>query len=354
MTDARAYPKPDGGTDEAAAFWDARLRNPDCAAAERAAFEAWRAGDPANAAAFEKLQQALDALRAAAARPELRAMRDAALRTRRTPRAAWVTGLAAALLLAISAAWSALPQETKWNVIAALGFSEPQSTGGQPALAAKTFATAIGGRSTITLDDGSRVTLNTQSRIETHFSKTRRDVTLVAGQALFEVAHDATRPFVVTAGDRQVTAIGTAFDVRLEPTGVRVVLVEGRVAVDERADGPIAALLGTERRELVAGQEYVSKARAANIVRAADVNEAILWRDGRVAFNDVPLTQAIAEMNRYATGALVVADPSMARLRVNGVFRTGETRAFVNALEEYFPIRAEQQPGGDTLLVWRR
>jgi transmembrane sensor len=354
MTDARAYPKPDGGADEAAAFWDARLRNPDCTPAERAAFEAWRAGDPANAAAFEKLQQALDALRAAASRPELRAMRDAALRTRRTPRTAWVTGLAAALLIAISAGWSALPQETKWSVIAALGFGEPQSTGGWPALAAKTFATAIGGRSTITLDDGSRVTLNTQSRIETHFSKARRDVTLVAGQALFEVAHDATRPFVVTAGDRQVTAIGTAFDVRLEPTGVRVVLVEGRVAVDERADGPIASLLGTERRELVAGQEYVSKAKSANIVRAADVNEAILWRDGRVAFNDVPLTQAIAEMNRYATGALVVADPSMARLRVNGVFRTGETRAFVNALEEYFPIRAEQQPGGDTLLVWRR
>jgi transmembrane sensor len=354
MTDALGFPKPDGGGDEAAAFWDARLRNPDCTATERAAFEAWRAGDPANAAAFEKLQQALDALRAAAARPELRAMRDAALRTRRTPRAAWVTGLAAGLVLAVGAVWTALPFETKENVIATLGFSDPGSTGFQPALAAKAFATAVGGRSTITLDDGSRVTLNTQSRVETHFSKTRRDVTLVAGQALFEVAHDATRPFVVTAGDRQVTAIGTAFDVRLEPTGVRVVLVEGRVAVDERADGPIASLLGTERRELVAGQEYVSKAKSANIVRAADVNEAILWRDGRVAFNDVPLTQAIAEMNRYATGALVVADPSMARLRVNGVFRTGETRAFVNALEEYFPIRAEQQPGGDTLLVWRR
>lgn len=351
MTEARAYPRADGDAQEAAAYWDARLRNPDCTAQERATFETWRAADPMNAIAFEKLQDAIEALRAASSRPALRALRDAALRKRRG-RLAWSGGLAAALILATGIGWASLTQQAQGDLIAALGLADapPQTADVAP----KTFATAIGGRSTITLDDGSRVTLNTQSRLEAHFSKDRREVTLVAGQALFEVAHDAKRPFVVTARDRQVTAIGTEFDVRLEREGVRVVLVEGRVKVEERVSNGLIALLGTDKRELVAGQEYVSKAKSANIVRAADVNQAILWRDGRVAFNDVPLTEAIAEMNRYAAGALVVADPTMSRLRVNGVFRTGETRAFVRAVEEYFPIRAEQQSGGDTLLVWRR
>lgn len=351
MTEARPYPLPDAGPEEAAAYWDARLRNPDCTADERAAFETWRAADAANAVAFERLQDALEALRAASARPELRAMRDAALRKGRN-RAAQGLGFAAALLVTLGIGFALTPQDTRQDIVAALGL--PGTAGFQPALPQRTFATAIGGRSTITLDDGSRVTLNTQTRLETHFTKDRRDVTLVAGQALFEVAHDARRPFVVTAGDRKVTAIGTAFDVRLDPAGVRVVLVEGRVAVEERAAGAIAALVGAGRRELVAGQEYVSTAKTADIVRPADVNQAVLWREGRVSFNDVPLTEAIAEMNRYATGALVVADPTMARLRVNGVFRTGETATFVRALEEYFPVEAQKQPDGDTLLIWRR
>jgi transmembrane sensor len=350
MSEALSTAAIDGNAQEGAAFWDARLRNPDCTAEERTAFEVWRAADPANAMAFEHLQDAVEALRMAASRPDLRAMRDEALRAGRG-RVRWGAGLAAALIIGLGVFWTAMPPDLREDVVAGLNLSNQTPS---PEIAPKAFATPIGGRSTITLDDGSRVTLNTQTRLETHFSAGRRSVTLVSGQALFDVAHDAKRPFVVTAGDRQVTAIGTEFDVRLEPNGVRVVLIEGKVAVEERAADPVSALSNRDRRELVAGQEYVSRAKATNIVRAADVNQAILWRDGRVAFNDVPLTEAIAEMNRYSAGAVVVADPSMARLHVNGVFRTGETRAFVHALEEYFPVEAREQPGGDTLLVWRR
>jgi transmembrane sensor len=351
MTETRSYPHADGDAREAAAYWDARLRNPDCAAEERAAFEAWRAADDTHAAAFETLQDTLEALRAAAARPELRAMRDAALR-----RDKWqgvrVAAVAAALVLCAGLGWVAASEGTLNGIAVALGLSERSEV--PSADVAKVYATAIGGRSTVTLEDGSRVTLNTQSRLETHFSKGRRDVTLVAGQALFDVAHDTSRPFVVTAGDRKVTAVGTEFDVRLDGQAVRVVLVEGRVKVEARAASGLLSLFSSEQHDLVAGQEYVSNAKPANIVRPADVNQAILWRDGRVAFNDVPLTEAIAEMNRYAPDTVVVADPTMVRLHVNGVFRTGETNAFVHALEEYFPVKAEQQPGGDTLLVWRR
>jgi len=351
MSEATGYPRVDGDPHEGAAWWDARLRNPDCTAEERVAFEAWRGAEPEHAEAFEHLQDALEALRAAAARPELRAMRDAAVRQGKG-RAMRAAAIAAALVIAGGVGWTTLSQERLSALTVALGLGEPAETA--TVEAPRTYATEVGGRSTVSLEDGSRVTLNTQSRIETHFSHGRRDVTLVAGQALFEVAHDASRPFVVTAGDRKVTAVGTEFDVRLDGQAVRVVLVEGKVKVEERAPSGLLGFFGGDRHDLVAGQEFVSTAKAANMVRAADVNQAILWRDGRVAFNDVPLTEAIAEMNRYSPGAVVVADPTMARLHVNGVFRTGETTAFVHAVEEYFPIKAEQQPGGDTLLVWRR
>lgn len=345
MSETNAHPRPEGEPDEGASYWDARLRNPECSREERIAFETWRASDPANAAAFERLQTMLETLRAASSRPALRAIRDAALQ-QRARRFSLAGAIAAAITLTITSVFGFQALQTHSESVAQQ----------RAALAApsRAFVTAIGEQRTVTLEDGTSVILNTQSRLETHFTAGRRDVTLVAGQALFQVAHDAERPFIVTAGDRQVTAIGTQFDVRLDQRRVRVVLVEGRVAVERRPEEGLSLFRSTERRELTPGQEFDSDAELRPTVQPADVNQATLWRDRRASFVDVPLPEAIAEMNRYSSGALIVTDPSMAELRVNGVFRTDQPQAFVNALEEYFPIEAREQPGGDTLLVWRR
>jgi transmembrane sensor len=343
-------PSRDGGPAEAAAYWDARLRSPDCTRVDLDAYEAWREAKAENARAFENLQDIIGSLRAAGSRPIMRALREAALRKRR--RRFLVAGLsvaAAITLVVVGIVLEHVPEHAgdATRIASAAGPSAPLGS----------YESAVGDRKAFTLDDGSVITLNTRSRVETHFSPGRRDVTLVAGQASFRVAHDASRPFVVVAGDRQVTAIGTEFDVRVDGNDVRVVVVQGRVAVERRPQGRIIDAVLSGRRELTPGQSYSTRDegmfKLAAAVRPVDVNQAILWEEGRVAFNDVPLPEAVAEMNRYSKGALVVADPSMRKLKVSGVFRTDQSQTFVNAVKDYFPIEAHKQPDGDTLLVWR-
>jgi len=342
-------PSREGGPDEAAAYWDARLRSPECTREDREAYERWRAANVENARQFENLQDIIGALRASHSRPMMRAMREAALKKKRRQRFL-LAGFTAAAAIALVAVGLGLQQQ---------GIQRPAqmvSAETTPVVPVTVYETAVGERKSFTLDDGSVITLNTRSRVETRFSRDSRDLTLVAGQANFRVAHDASRPFVVVAGDRQVTALGTVFDIRLEGDDVRVVVVQGHVAVQRRPQGRLIDAVLSERRELAPGQSYSTKAEhlfQPVSVRTVDVNETVLWEEGRVAFNDVPLTEAVAEMNRYSAGALVVADPSMRKLRISGVFRTDQSQAFVNAVKEYFPIEAREQPGGDTLLVWR-
>lgn len=311
---------------EEAARWDARLRSPECTDAERARFAAWREVDPARARAYDALQGAITDLAGAADdHPTLQGYRDAAfakMRARSTARPRWAAaGVAMAASLAVAALVYAGVEGGVFDT----------SSDGQ-------YVTALGERSTFTLDDGSVVTLNTSSRLVVDYTAETRAVALEEGQALFEVAKNPDRPFVVTAGAKAITALGTAFDVRLDAQAVTVTMVEGRVAVD---DGD---------QELVAGEQLV--AAAETVVRAADAERVTSWREGRVVFEDTALADAVAEMNRYAETKLVVDDPRVGSLRVNGLFRTGETDAFLRALVNYFPVRAQWTDDDRVILAW--
>lgn len=334
----------EAGPRERAAFWDARLRSPLCTEADRAAFAAWRAGDAEGAAAFERLQAGIGALHLAfESDAELRAMRDRALEARPAPRR-WrmAAGIAAAVLaLGAGALWLPAP-------------GGPGEGGLQVASGAGSFfQTGVGERSAVTLSDGSTVTLNTRSRVEVAYREGRREVTLIAGQALFEVAKDPSRPFVVTAGPRKVTALGTAFDVRLDGEKVRVTLVEGKVAVEPTRPTVLQKLVAPERRlspgqQLVAGLEDIGAE-----IHAADPSAATSWREGKVVFKDTPLTEAVAEMNRYSNTPILVGDASLARYTVNGMFLTSQPQSFVGAVTAYFPIEARPHAGGGTVLAPR-
>ena len=336
-----------------AAHWDARLRSPDCTEAEHAAFAEWRDADPANRAAFERLQSILDQLREARHRPELRSIRDFAL-GQAQPRRSWVLGRAAAIVAltcGIGLAGYGIERLTSGITF----FSNGETAGPQ------TFATAVGERSTVPLDDGSTVSLNTQSRITVEFDEFHRRVTLLAGQALFEVAKDPRRPFVVYAGNQRITATGTAFDVRLDADQVRVTLVEGRVAVDATTQNlkpsarSASSARASARTELEPGEQLVVSAGAVEPeVRHANVEHVTSWREGRVVFEDAPLSEAVAEINRYSTTQVLLTDAAMGNLRVNGLFRTGQVSSFVNALQEYFPIEARPAAEEKILLEWRR
>lgn len=185
---------------------------------------------------------------------------------------------------------------------------------------------------------GSTVRLDTGSRVRARFTAGRRDIQLEQGQALFTVAHDATRPFVVRAGEAQVTAIGTVFEVRRLATGADVTLVSGVVEVAAPASG-------TPPRRLAAGQ--ASTVRASEIsVSPADLSAATSWTDGRIVFRDTPLRVAVDEINRYLTDKVELGSGAPGTAPVNGVFRTGDRAAFVSAASAQFGLIATPAPDG--------
>jgi transmembrane sensor len=319
--------------EEVAAGWYARVRLGQPSAEDEREFESWLTGDPAHRVAFEEYESLWGSLARYAPDPKVAAARRDLLARQallaRTPR--WRISLISAAAAALAAAvvgWAALHD--------------------RPSAAAKTFVTAVGERSTVPLEDGSIVTLNTDSEIEPAYSAAERAVKLSKGQALFEVAKSSARPFVVYAGDRRIVALGTSFDVRVGEEGVRVTLIEGRVSVDSVGRlGPPA-----RRTELVPGQEYRASG-ASTEIRKADVAAATSWKEGRLMFSDESLVDAVAEVNRYSATKVVLADPALNEMRVSGVFRVGQTAGFVSALEARFPVRIAERDGERIVLVLR-
>lgn len=331
--------------DEAAAFWDSRLRSPLCAEDDRAAFAAWRERDPANAAAFDRLQAGIGALHDAFnASAELRAMHDRAMEVRPAPR--WgrlAASVAVAAAVGVGGWWATTARAP------AAADSGLQVASGQGSI----HQTGVGELSTVTLSDGSKVTLNTRSRLEVSYTADRRTVKLISGQALFEVAKNKDRPFVVLAGPRQVTALGTAFDVRVDGAKVQVTMVEGRVRVEPTSPTLLEKVAGSER-ELVAGQQLTTSIEALRpTIRHADAATTTSWRQGRVVFADTPLPQAVAEMNRYSESPILIGDADLSAIKVNGMFLTGQPMSFVGAVTAYFPVEARSRTDGATVLVPR-
>jgi len=206
------------------------------------------------------------------------------------------------------------------------------------------FVTAKGERRTVRLGDGTAVTLNTDSAIRVAYAPGRRLVRLLRGQVLFEVAKDHSRPFVVQAAGRQVTALGTIFEVRLDPNRLKVVLVEGKVVVDGIQDRS-----GTGRPVIVPavlapGEELVSMLGEKPQLAKVDVDQQLRWREGFVEFDDVPLSTAVGEMNRYSSRQLVLQDAATGDLRLSGVFRTGSPERFAAIVSELLPIRSRPLP----------
>jgi transmembrane sensor len=335
--------------EEAAAAWDARLRSERTTAAEREAYRVWRLADPAHEAAYERLAGALGALRELSDRPELRALRDesrAGVRRVAQRRWLWAGGVAASVAALIVGAAAVVD---RGSPLYQKGVEIAQSAQG-----AKTYRTALNERSTVTLADGSTVTLDSETRLLASFAPTHRDITLLEGRALFRVAKDPTRPFVVRAGDRTVTALGTVFDVRLDDGKVKVTLVEGKVSV-RRLRGGFSAPAAGDLQVMAPHQQLQEMADARPpLIRTVDVDKALSWTEGRVFFEDEPLAAAVQEMNRYAKAQIVIADPALGDLRINGMFRAGNQTGFVGALQTTLPVEVHADDQGRLLVEARR
>jgi transmembrane sensor len=304
-----------GDAASAAAAWLARLQG---GGADRAAFDAWLNASAENRAAWLEARRLWRDLDVVEGESDLETMRREALAAAPAPagidrrRLATAAGVAVAGLF--GAAW--------W-------WREDHASPGP----VRIFDTGVGQQASFRLDDGSTVTLSTDSAVQVGDWSHTRALTLVRGQAFFQVAKDAGRPFIVTAGDKRVTAVGTAFDVRLDPGRLAVTLVEGRVRI-----GGLPGDRGARSVEMAAGSQFVADG-ADWRVSDVDTAKASSWLKGQLVFDGEPLSGVVAEMNRFSNRKLRIADPALSRTRVSGVFRTGQVDAFASALQAYGLVR---------------
>lgn len=198
------------------------------------------------------------------------------------------------------------------------------------------FHTGYGEIRDIHLSDGSVVHLNSNSALVVHIDDNQRQLTLLQGEAGFEVRPDPSRPFQVHAEHGTVTALGTAFNIRLRNRLAEVSVTQHSVAVDvEQEVGQAVHAVVNEGQQLVYDQQT-----GLGSIKAIDSQTVTAWQRGKLVFQDQPLGEVMAELNRYHRGYLLISDDSIAERRVNGVFRTDQPLAVLGALESSLQLHS--------------
>lgn len=313
--------------EDVAADWFARERSGEMTSVERRDLDAWLAADVEHRLVYDGMQRAFLTMERFRASPELIARRERVRARYRTPRRTIRRALAACLAVAV------LSGGVAWQTIGP-GF-------GSRAFNDHAYVTAVGERTNVTLPDGSVVTLNTDTVLRTEADDDTRVLYLDKGQAFFRVAKDPQRPFVVHAAGRTVTAVGTAFDVRVDKGEFKVVLVEGKVRVAAPAPTPAergltpmhAALPAEQVTEMVAGSELVAVDPRSWSVTETNVTLATSWVTGRLKFDNRPLGEVAEELGRYSPRKIIIDDPAIARETVSGTFEAGDIDSFVRTVQ---------------------
>ncbi|MDA8520460.1 FecR family protein [Acidovorax sp. NCPPB 4044] len=336
--------------EHAAAQWLARRESEAWDASGQAQLDAWLAQSTAHRVAFLRLEAAwreADRLRAIAAglpkggppargrftgRTLAAAAHGESARARALPHAVqhqrrWKLSLAVALAGGIFIAGALF-----------LDHAPPEQR-----QQAHAYQSMPGALRSLSLADGSRSTLGSDTRISVELDRHERHIALQRGEAFFEVAKDASRPFVVQVGARRVVAVGTQFSVRRDGDELRVVVTEGTVRLDADPKGgkPQPPVLVAAGGIAVAGPHGVL-VRSSTIAQA---EQQVDWRSGYLSFTDAPLRDAVAEFNRFNTRPLVLADAQLGELRIGGRFSWRNAEGFARLLEHSYPIRAESRAG---------
>jgi transmembrane sensor len=302
-----------------AASWLIRREEADWSEAEQAALDAWLEESMAHKAAYWRLEhhwRKADKLRALGA-GAVHAFEAAP----RVPRRQWWSAIAASLL-AIAGIGAA---------IHAVRHEEPQ------AIADARFTTPVGGHRIVPLSDGSRIEMNTATLVRTAMTETRRDVWLDNGEAYFDVAHRDGQPFVVHAGSRTVTVLGTKFSVRRDGAKVTVSVLEGRVRVDDANAQTVPAAI------ITAGDIAIARGPSTLLAARSEerVESALAWRNGMLNFDQATLAEAAAEFNRYSRKRIEIADREAADIRIGGTFRASGMDDFVALLRDAYGLKVE-------------
>lgn len=312
--------------EEAAADWCMRLFDSSLGEAEKAELRCWIAAEQGNMLLLERMVAVLHHTNAIADMPGFLALRSEALAMMEKPseNLPMFGGLSRRRMLAA----------VMGVVMIAVGYwdwSKPD-----------VYATAIGERRSIYLEDGSNVSLDADSQISVAFVGDRRMVVLDRGRAKFDVAKDPLRPFSVTAGTQAIVAIGTSFSVELLQDQLRVLLYEGRVDVlSQRAlvKATTSSLPYKASASLDPGQELVAALTSgAGKVVETDIDRSISWESGRLDFTDMPLAKAVERFNRYSKVPIIISDSAAKQTLVSGVFDTGDVDSFILGVTSLYDL----------------
>ena len=333
-----------------AAVWVARLHGPDRSDEVERGLRRWLADDPDHAAAFELLTDTW----------------EKSARLRRRPMERVTSWDRVGFRMSFSRAMLAAAVTFAFAVVATLFYMHHEG-----------IVTGVGELRTVTLEDGTRVQLNTDTRIVVHYDKTARRVRLERGEALFEVASHRGWPFVVAADGREITALGTQFVVRRDEQDLAVILVDGKVAVtstEARSNERMQSDASIDTGAIAVDEESVpeSRQRPAHALSSRTLTlspgervtfthaappkidrptlaRVTAWQRGQVAFDNTSLADAAAEMNRYSPQRIVIEDQSVAAIRISGIFQAGNLSNFSQALAAAYHVRARTEGSVITL-----
>jgi transmembrane sensor len=336
--------------EQAAAEWVVR-RDAGLTPGQQAELDRWLAADPRHAAALAEMDTAMGVLtrpRALGRGPEAaRALLDgypARSQSRRSPGKFVRAGLGLAAAFLFGVLWLHPPE------------SEPPAPG---------VATMFPRPEVQHLPDGSVVELNANAEIEVNYTADRRGVRLLRGEALFEVRKDPARPFVVTGGNVEVCAVGTAFVVRLDPTNVAVMVTDGHVTVGRTGPPSAAAggaaprprsppvLVAAGGRVAVPTDDLETSTPEVEPLTPRQITTALAWREMRFEFTNTALAEAVGLFNRKSTTKLLLGDSALANYRVSGIYWADNPDGFAKLIESTFDIRTERS-GPDRITLRRR
>lgn len=309
--------------DEAASLWLARRRLGEDF--DEAEFQAWLAADPRHAAAYAEMSRAAGLVSELAELGQL-----SATPKRRVP---WIAGsLAAAAAAALF-------------VFVAPVFDAPDAL----------YATEIAEIREVELPDGSVVTLAPDSQLELHFSARLRRVELTQGEAFFDVAADAGRPFLVEAGGADVRVVGTQFNVRRGGEAVRVSVAEGVVRLSAAPMLPVArpepVLLHAGERAEVAERAALLGAAPAPAVSRFSPDTTGAWREGHLSYVEAPLSELVADLNRYYAPGVRLTEPGLGEFRLTASFRADDLETFFSTLPAAAPVTVTRGAGGEVVIA---
>lgn len=306
--------------EERAVAWRYRQEQPDWSPEDQAALDAWLEESTAHRVAWLRTEYGW---RKVGRLASLRSPNAPAAPERRPLTSFWrPAAIAASLALAV-------------------GMGSLALTGG---FLHKAYVTEVGGHATVPLADGTKIELNTDTKVRADLEKTQRTVWLDRGEAYFEVAHDASRPFVVYAGERKVTVLGTKFSVRRDHDRVIVAVADGRVRVEEvKAKKPPTVVT---RGDTVIAEPAAMLVTPKSIER---VESELAWRRGLLEFDKSTLGDAAVEINRYNRKKLVVEDPQAAAIRITGSFEAENIDAFARLLRQAFGLNVQEE--GDEIRI---